>query len=136
MSDLTFSPWVKLFDGAQLQSGLIPDAAEVGVYALAVFLEKVPRGAAHALSREIIYFGMTQRQSFKKRMYQFERAAIKGIKEHAGGITYRQRYGNAGQNLWIATYPLEGDCIIETRARLISDYQRAYNENPKCNLNG
>ena len=131
-----FTPWIRW-----KKRDKIPDSNKPGVYALAKFRNRPPSGSADPLDTNIIYFGETCKQGLSARLNQFNRSAFNGKAGHAGGINYRETYGDEGLDLYVATYPVSipdetlGSSFIRFLERkLILDYVRKWQNRPKCNL--
>lgn len=110
-----------------------------GVYLLAHF-DNAPDGSADPQDKQIIYFGETCNNSLKGRLQQFHRSAFEGKEQHSGGITYREKFGGKGDNLYVAAFPekildkeIRSFFIRYIERKLIWEYTHKYNERSKCN---
>lgn len=87
----TFSKWVAWSDRLELA-----EVHQPGVYMLAHLDEEVGSEAAiDPPSKQVVYIGETTRNSLKGRWRQFQRAVSIGSAPHAGGRTYRKKFGAA-----------------------------------------
>lgn len=80
-----------------------------GIYMLAKFKKTIPKGSADPLLENIIYFGETCKR-LNERLRQFDRAAFRrgqSNDNHSGGRSYRERYGDAGENLFVSIFPVK-----------------------------
>ena len=110
-----------------------------GVYILAHFTTP-PTGNADPQAKEIIYVGETCERTFQTRWREFERAAFQNGDTHAGGITYREIFGDNGDTLFVAAFPL-GALSKELRSlfiryverKLILEYALKWGAAPECN---
>ncbi len=132
--EIAFTPWVQWSSRKSLEGGKSP-----GVYLLAHF-DSVPTGGAELNAREIIYIGETCNNSLIGRWRQFHRSAFQGKYGHSGGKTYRQEFGDEGQNLYVSALPVEkldepmrSLFIRYVERKLIWDYVCKWNAPPKCN---
>ena len=85
-----------------------------GVYILAHFEKRVPRGPADHLDDRVIYVG--EGNHLGRRWYQFERSAFHELPGHSGGHSHRRWCETSGaqwKSLHVAAFPIwfrnEGD---------------------------
>jgi len=132
---ILFTHWVKWKDREQLNKIKLP-----GVYLLARFDNNAPLGPASPLKEQVIYIGETCANSLLGRWRQFNRSAFHGRKGHSGGVTYRQVFGDKGNNLYVAALPIDKlDKKIQSffiryiERKLLWNYIVEWNVPPRCN---
>lgn len=110
-----------------------------GVYALARF-EAAPPAAVNVLDERVIYIGETCDNTITGRLYQFNRSAFMGKAGHSGGWSYRARYGDAGEHLYVAASsvstldePYRSVYIRHLERKLLWDYVLRWGRRPPCN---
>ena len=130
-----FSKWTKWKSRHSFEDRKYP-----GVYLLGRFLGGAPH-KVNKLDKNIIYIGETT-STLGKRWAQFHRSAFLGRKGHSGGCTYRKRYKNEGDNLYVTASfdngkgERKGSLYIKYLERkLIWEYAKKYGKAPECNKN-
>ena len=110
-----------------------------GVYTLGRFTAHVPP-TVDLLDEAVIYFGETCGQTLETRLWQFHRSAFLVKDGHSGGWTYRERFGDQGEKLWVAVFPVtELDDVVKhlfirfTERRLIWEWAKRHGKQPICN---
>ena len=134
---IVFSPWVPWSDRAQING-----ARDQGVYLLAHFDDdKVPTGPASPLDNRLVYIGETHGQTLIERWSQFSRSAQTGVRGHAGGVSYRKKFGAVSLDLYVAVFSPQPSkstrCrsffILFVEAKLVWEFSRANDPDQLCN---
>lgn len=132
-----FSPWVRWKDRETL-AGIQGS----GVYLLAHY-KRPPSGSANPKTSKIIYIGETTKQTLKKRLEDFNRAAFKcNTPRHSGGKTYSKQFGKKKINqLFVAVFapdvqnsPLGPFFIQYLERRLLLHYVIKWKNKLACNI--
>ncbi len=129
-----FSKWISWSD----RKG-IPGVEFAGVYALARF-ENQPPAEVDILHQGVVYIGETCENSILGRLSQFNRSAFAGKDGHSGGWSYRSRFADAGESLYVSVCPVE-DLAEPFRSAFIRwaerqslwDYVKRWGRRPVCN---
>lgn len=100
ITKIKFSHWTPWKDRNDLINIKYP-----GIYILAKFKFDLSK-KVDLKDESIIYIGETC-SSLKKRLRQFNRSAFQGARGHSGGISYREKYYDKGEDLFISIYPVE-----------------------------
>jgi hypothetical protein len=145
---LHFSHWI-----TWTQRGTLSDLDKVGVYILAKYSpnEKIP-DYIEPLDNHVIYFGKTNvgtTTCLKKRLNQFDGAIFGRGDHHAGGETYRKKYGEEVNDLYVSICPIywndENSVLYEVAEVLVKEvitrfetclrgiYIYQWGNLPKCN---
>lgn len=130
----TFSRWLPWADRKKLPGGEF-----AGIYALARF-ESEPPPDAGILDENIVYIGETCENSLVGRLAQFNRSAFLGKDGHSGGWTYRDRFADTGDALYVSVCPV-ADLAEPHRSAFIRwaerqslwDYVKRWGRRPVCN---
>lgn len=116
-----------------------PGSEFAGVYALARF-DAPPPSAADVLDRRVVYIGETCENTLGGRLWQFNRSAFEGKAGHSGGWTYRSRFADRGEQLYVSIFPVEkleepyrSAFIRHIERKLLWDYVKRWNQRPECN---
>jgi hypothetical protein len=130
-----FTPWTQWagrdrIDGVNL----------AGVYLLGKF-DGAPPGVVDPTAPEIIYIGITERQTLRKRWEQFAASAFRRELGHSGGWTFNARYCNsepcsAPDWLYVAAMPVDKDEVATIRPakqQLLADFSALRGGLPSCN---
>jgi hypothetical protein len=96
---IQFSSWSIWRDKNNLENIKFP-----GIYIIAKFKSNLSR-KVDLKDKDIIYMGETC-SSLQKRLRQFNRSAFKGARGHSGGSSYRKKYNDKGENLYISIFPV------------------------------
>jgi hypothetical protein len=133
-SKATFSAWIPWSKRKELAGR---DAA--GVYALAVF-ESNPPEVTDVLDQSVIYLGETCNNSLRGRLDQFHRSAFQGKDGHSGGLTYRARFRDQGEHLYVSAFPVteiaepyRSAYIRYMERHLLWHYVHRWGRRPQCN---
>jgi hypothetical protein len=100
-----FTPWIPWNDRSAFDVDGWPLGTYSGVYVLAHFDTRRPRGFADPVDRRIIYVG--EGGWFQRRWYNFQRS-IGGHAGHSGGHSYRRTFKRKVplQSLHVAALPI------------------------------
>lgn len=125
-----------------------PEIKCPGVYCIAIS-ETDLSGQGFNLREEIVYFGMTNHQSLKDRLNQFDLTISQKRMAHGGAdrCLYANRdYQKLSSNLYYSVYPFESEVdiynpkyirtmgdIAKCESYCIADYTEKFNERPKFN---
>ncbi|WP_157370546.1 hypothetical protein [Vulgatibacter incomptus] len=103
-----FTPWIRWADRLSVPDGLGGHVHEHGgVYLLAHFPIRVPRGPADFLHSSVVYVG--EGGHLKSRWYAFQRSALHGLVGHSGGHSHRawrELSGAEWETLHVAALPI------------------------------
>jgi hypothetical protein len=132
---ISFSPWV-LWSKRTTLTGI----SAPGVYLLAHY-QTPPLTNADPQAQEVIYVGETCDQTLRARWNNFNNAAFHGKKStHSGGETYRELFGDNGDQLFVAAFPVaqlkepvRSLFIRYVERKLILDYAVRWSVTPACN---
>jgi hypothetical protein len=137
LPDIVFSQWTRW-----TERGNLDGINEPGVYILAHFTTP-PSGNADPQVKEIIYIGETCERTLQIRWREFDRAAFQNRDTHAGGITYREIFGDKGDTLFVAKFPLGAPSeefrpflpllIRYVERKLLLEYALKWGGAPRCN---
>jgi len=129
-----FVEWAKWAERTSLD-----DIDSPGVYLLAHF-KNPPDGAADPSDHRIIYIGETCDNALRGRWRQFHRSAFQGKSGHSGGETYRETFGDRGDQLYVAAFAIndldEDVCHIFIRyleRKLLWEFALKWGSAPACN---
>ncbi len=132
--EVRFSPWLAWSRVTELGAGKYP-----GVYALGVFDGSAP-ALPDALDERVVYLGETCNNSLLGRLYQFERSAFQGKDGHSGGWTFRSRFANEGELLYVSAFPVpkltephRSAFIRHVERDLLWQYVKRWGRRPICN---
>jgi hypothetical protein len=134
---MKFSSWVMWADREEL-----PGTDKSGVYLLAHF-KRPCRSSASPKTKKIIYVGETTKQTLKKRLEDFHRAAFRGnTPRHSGGKTYHNQFGQKEKkDLFVAVFaPNVQDSLLREfyirylERKLLYDFVNKWKCKPICNI--
>jgi hypothetical protein len=133
-SKATFSAWIPWSKRKELARR---DAA--GVYALAVF-ESNPPEVTDVLDQSVVYLGETCNNGLRGRLDQFHRSAFQGKDGHSGGWTYRARFRDQGEHLYVSAFPVteiaepyRSSYIRYMERHILWHYVHRWGRRPQCN---
>lgn len=133
---IVFSPWTAWNKRVTIIGGNDP-----GVYLLARFARpnSVPRGNANPLTEKIVYIGETC-SYLRGRWHAFGYSAFQGKSGHSGGHNYNATFGDQGESLYVAAFPVtiidenvSSAFIRYVERKLIWDYTERWGSLPACN---
>lgn len=132
--EVRFSPWLAWSQREKFGRGKHP-----GVYALGVF-DGPPPAVTDVLDESVVYLGETCNNSLLGRLYQFERSAFQARDGHSGGWTYRSRFGDKGERLYVSMFPVpqlpepyRSAFIRHVERDLLWKYVMQWGHRPACN---
>ncbi len=96
---IKFANWVSWNDRSTLENIKFP-----GIYIISKFKSNLSR-KVDLKDKDIIYIGETC-SSLQKRLRQFNHSAFKGARGHSGGASYRKKYNDKGENLYVSVFPV------------------------------
>jgi hypothetical protein len=131
---ITFSPWTRW-----VEHTAIPNIHLPGVYLLAVFEAPPPR-RVDPLAEAIVCIGESSDNGLLRRLYQFGHSAFDGKPGHTGGLLYREAFGDAGESLYVAAFPVAHVprevrplFIRYVAQKLLWEWARTWGVAPVCN---
>lgn len=147
MEEGKFTKWKKWEKKWEYRDDL-PEIKFPGVYCIAIS-ESDLSGQDFNLIKEIVYFGMTNHQSLKNRLNQFDLTISKKRWAHGGAdrcLYANQDYQKLLQKLFYSVYPFESEIkkydpdyirtkgdILKCESYCIADYTEKFKELPKFN---
>jgi hypothetical protein len=131
----SFSTWTPWAGRTQIDGSVLP-----GLYLLGRFLDSPP-AEINVYSREVIYIGITEKQSLRKRWEQFGTSAFARQPAHSGGWTFNTKYCEAQPCkpppwLFVASMPFAEDDLPKLRPlkqQLLAEYASQLGQLPACN---
>ena len=131
---IRFTPWTHWPERNRAKNAHLP-----GVYLIARW-EVAPPDKVDALAQAIVYVGEITEGSLMGRWQQFARAAFEGKPGHAGGMKYRDIFGDEGDTLYVAAFVPEGLSremrslyIRYVERKLVWEWARRWGDAPLCN---
>ena len=133
-----FSMWTAWGGRDHLEGSNLP-----GLYILGNF-DGVPPKEVDPLAPEVIYIGITERQTLRKRWEQFAASAFSKQLGHSGGVTFNERYCASepcGPPAWlyVAAMPAGKERIATIRPlkqQLLAGFSARHGALPSCNSRG
>ncbi len=129
-----FSGWIRWAERSTAERVRFP-----GIYALAKFEPTAP-DHVDVLNEHVIYLGETCDNSLRGRLNQFNRSAFQQKDGHSGGLTYRNRCADEGDDLFLAIYPVDeltephrSAFIRHVERSLLWRYVCRWGRRPSCN---
>jgi hypothetical protein len=132
---VSFSPWTAWGGREHLEGTNLP-----GLYLLGRF-DGVPPDQVDPMAAEVIYIGITEKQTLRKRWEQFAASAFSRQLGHSGGWTFNSRYCASEECdppswLHVAAMPVgkEGaNAIRPLKQQLLAEYGERRGTLPSCN---